>query len=844
MTDLSREIAVKPIIKYPCEAQVGKTYLMTIDLQLEEKFKWQYDDEEYPLYCGISSDLFSSKSLGEPVIVLHRFGGTYGSVKFLLTAITEKEGEIKVALINRWGAPVRVIHLSHIKVKGLISEPEAMTDSSRDSRIAAIIEQRKPLTSKIEGIRENLSVLSSELQRIEERHHYLTQRFSNIKLKSLSLAPLQAQILLEIEALKKLRNRFSRNTLNIGIVGRARQGKSRLIQSLAGLSTQEIPDGSGQHCTGVRSTIYHQLNTEVYAEVWFHSERSFLDEVIAPYYQALQLGFPPKTIESFASNPLPNLSSSFNNAEFGAKYEYLRKYQNNIQSYKHLLDKTSPERIGKEAIREFVAQDTIDGDRSYFNYLAVKDVKIFCPFPNEEVGQVALVDMPGLGDTGIGDEERLLRTLSEDIDIVLFVRMPRSTGDHWADVDVRLYDIASAATSLPLALWSFMVLNRTQTSSSGGDNLNNCENLANTINQSHIKVVQCIIADCSNFEEVSQKILDPLLDYLTSNITKIDNQLVSVYADRLRQLQVELDLKLNDLKRVIENHPSEFALFEKLFNRYWKKLKFSFDRYLIDFETRSIKYAKIYSEESQKKIAEFRSNINISLNELMGELAHADSALNFHHGFLKQVRTQLLRKLSKLDNALTRLAEQMRNDVTTVFSQNEELFGLSDKEGLGSLEELVKLVPDESQSLRHGFQVLSNFSIPYSTLLQPQIREYLNKVISELVEKNLISNSEDVNKIRQVLMSDCEEMINGCEEVLANIAQVPPRLFRATVEEFIDNIIHSEDAQSEWRILLYENRYKVWDEFNQMREFVVLEQEWQQQIMSIEVISANIGRLP
>jgi hypothetical protein len=71
-----------------------------------------------------------------------------------------------------------------------------------------------------------------------------------------------------------LKNRFSRDTLNIGVIGRARQGKSRLLQSLTGLSAAEIPDGDRQHCTGVRSTIHHSNSVDTYGEVWFHTELS------------------------------------------------------------------------------------------------------------------------------------------------------------------------------------------------------------------------------------------------------------------------------------------------------------------------------------------------------------------------------------------------------------------------------------------------------------------------------------------------------------------------------------------------------------------------------------------
>jgi tetratricopeptide (TPR) repeat protein len=116
MTDLSRTIAVKPIIKYPREAQVGKTYLMTIELQPEEGFEWRYDEEEYPIYCTVDSELFSSQPVGEPVIVLHRFGGSYGEARFLLTTKESQQGKIRVTLVNRYGVLINAISLEVSKI--------------------------------------------------------------------------------------------------------------------------------------------------------------------------------------------------------------------------------------------------------------------------------------------------------------------------------------------------------------------------------------------------------------------------------------------------------------------------------------------------------------------------------------------------------------------------------------------------------------------------------------------------------------------------------------------------------------------------------------------------------
>lgn len=152
MTDLSRTIAVKPVIKYPREAQVGKTYLMTIDLQPEEGFEWQYDEEEYPIYCSVDSNSFDSKPVGEPVVVLHRFGGSYGEAKFLLTAFQlVQEGEFKVTLTNRWGVPIKTLSLSTV-----LSGNEIGTPYINHLQVFSLLQQGEQLLSTRVQIRETL----------------------------------------------------------------------------------------------------------------------------------------------------------------------------------------------------------------------------------------------------------------------------------------------------------------------------------------------------------------------------------------------------------------------------------------------------------------------------------------------------------------------------------------------------------------------------------------------------------------------------------------------------------------------------------------------------------------
>ncbi|ABG51392.1 protein of unknown function DUF323 [Trichodesmium erythraeum IMS101] len=131
-------ISIQPIINYPHSAEVGKTYLMEIDIKQTEDFeKWNYEEEEYPIYfrvdtyCqGDTTPLFKIQIIGEPAVVLHRFGGTYGPAKFLLTAAQkEMEGEIRVTLVNGWGVPLKRLRLENVAV---------VADKQDDSIIAGV----------------------------------------------------------------------------------------------------------------------------------------------------------------------------------------------------------------------------------------------------------------------------------------------------------------------------------------------------------------------------------------------------------------------------------------------------------------------------------------------------------------------------------------------------------------------------------------------------------------------------------------------------------------------------------------------------------------------------------
>jgi len=155
-------IAVQPVISYPREAEVGKTYLMTIDLQVVEGSEWQFEEEEYPIYCIVDSEpLFKCEAVGEPAIVLHRFGGSYGSARFALTADQESQGEITITMINSWGLPVKQISFKNLRV---ISERSVQLELVVEyERTYSVVNVVKP-TPEIELVEQSRQNTQQSLQ--------------------------------------------------------------------------------------------------------------------------------------------------------------------------------------------------------------------------------------------------------------------------------------------------------------------------------------------------------------------------------------------------------------------------------------------------------------------------------------------------------------------------------------------------------------------------------------------------------------------------------------------------------------------------------------------------------
>ena len=307
--------------------------------------------------------------------------------------------------------------------------------------------------------------------------------------------------------------------------------------------------------------------------MYFHTEQSFLREAIHPFFDELQLGVKPITFDEFSSSLSPLPEQFRGNAIKEALYERLKKYHDNTQRYRNLLRAPSPLRIDKGQIREYVAQTDLNGQAVYFNFLAVREVKIYCSFPQEDIGQIALIDLPGLGDTTLGDEQKLKKAAEDDFDFVLFVYKP--VDGIWQYEHVQLYETArSASTSVPIEKWSFLILNRTKPSADFADNLDYCQEAERLRLQKGIKVSQCLIEDCSD-SDATEGVLNKVIDYLDHNIERIDDEYLSQSKARRSRLQEAINqelVKARDALGIAKHSDTWYPTFTDEFDKLWEDL--------------------------------------------------------------------------------------------------------------------------------------------------------------------------------------------------------------------------------------------------------------------------------
>ncbi|MCL2930966.1 MAG: dynamin family protein [Trichodesmium sp. MAG_R03] len=638
------------------------------------------------------------------------------------------------------------------------------------------------------------------------------------------------RIVQERQVWETLRQRLNRDTINIGVVGLARQGKSTFLQNVAGLTNEQdqeiIPSSDRLPCTTVQSNIYHHEG-DTYAKVYFHSESSFIEQIITPYYRELGFKNIPKNLNQFANLPFPSKPiNHHHSAKAEAIYEHLRmdyyvhinKYSSLLQSEKRFI------RVQKSEIRKYVSQSyDAKSNPQFFNHLAVEKVEIFCTFPEVGVKKIALVDMPGLGDTRLGDTERMIKALAEDIDFILLIRRPgkKGTGDFLRREDVNLYDVASQALKdkLPLKEWVFMLLNQ------DGENEQLSLDFNNTMASKGIHVKQCLKANCKNSKAANQ-VMEKVLHYLIKNMQNLDKQYMSAALKDLSNFQTWIEEKLQEIRQAIAGYADIDTEYVQLRELFLAELYESIEGFRKKLREELSEPNKNFKEQVDQAINRCKKPENIPNFKDIKTLAKRKGIDRAYFLAIQQMRPSILQHFHTIEDGLKDYHNQTKSDLADIFI-DLGIGSLVNAENADFWEAFAELLAQKNNlpNLARGFKFIASFEVMYKGFMQSYVWQKISEVISpDPVQP--INTPENIDNILTNLQQRHQIAIEVCQKTLNQLGISVNRTRVSMVEEFADHITRAKGVELEWEILLSKNRSQIWSQFQELETQQELQKKW------------------
>ncbi|WP_041540582.1 hypothetical protein [Catenulispora acidiphila] len=444
----------------------------------------------------------------------------------------------------------------------------ARTAARTEARIAAVLAARRAglphladAVDRWRHIADSLAQLDAALTALSEQP--AVPEPAKLILSALAdTGPVRAEIAALRADLRNLHARLGRQTLNIGICGRARMGKSTFLQSASGLGEEQVPTGSGLPVTAVRSRLYHSA-TATGARVERLSPDRFVTEVVRPYYLALGHPQPPATLDAFAADDSIERLDPQRVPDGTSLLDDLLKMRRSLPRYREELagdvidvELDTLRRYVAYPTREELAAERDSGAVLDRHYLAVGDVQIRCAFPRADVAGIGLIDLPGLGELAPEAEAHHLGGLEHEVDAALIIVRPTDVSAFWDDSAKRAKQLIERACGdlLDPRDFAFIVINddgaRPDLYAALRDSI--LDRVNGGVDGRNYTV---LTVDAKDPAAVGAQVLDPLLDHLAAHAGRMDAALRRGHRDRAEQLAARIRGHLGEIGEALRRVP-------------------------------------------------------------------------------------------------------------------------------------------------------------------------------------------------------------------------------------------------------------------------------------------------
>lgn len=637
--------------------------------------------------------------------------------------------------------------------------------------------------------------------------------------------------------------RFARETVNIGVSGSARVGKSTLLQAVSGLSDQQIPTGRDIPVTAVRSRIYHSPREKT-AVLRLHSPESFIDEVIRPYHNVLMLNGVPASLDEFRSWNYAEANGAEVKAGDVALLVRLREMQQSLPSYE--ADLTGGEKVVKlEELRPYVAYptsaDRAAAGRVEHRYLAVKDVRIDCPFPYTDVDQLGIIDLPGLGEIAADAERQHVTGLRHDVDVVLLVKRAAEGMAYWSESDAQAVNLLDEARGFirNRGDFVFIVVN----TKPGDEDLQTAlrADIQRQVNDNqpdkHFSILQ---ADAADAESVRDQVLSPLLRTLTDRLPGMDEQCFSGAEERAAETTSVIRRALNDVSAALHRLRAGSAGAIEDLERRAKTLRGDVTVELSELVTSLAVQANSdeddpdYVEAIDKAYRQVKDWIEGGFGlgrEEWERLAYRsfledNNTVRYGGSELNRIRVEVSIGFSSLNDFFTHQIEESRRQVARILRTH---FGalLDDVDidaaegGTAALTKAAGLLAEASEpcpTLEGAIRHMLSLRLEYRTQLQPKMRSRLNGLNIQfkdpITKKNVAVVEEPTRDGARDLYTYAYEQSRQAawdtRQALLAEDITPLLVIYSSTEQFADTFIRAGDSETEFRRFARSYRDELW----------------------------------
>ena len=403
--------------------------------------------------------------------------------------------------------------------------------AARKERLSSVVKEKDFWNS----VSENFSKFSDAVQAAESKNPCL----SGLTTKVRALAQTANDML---KKFSQLTDRFNRDDICIGIGGAARMGKSTFLQAVTGLGDDQIPTSDKFFTTAGRSLIVNA--TEAVAIADMHTERSFLEKVIAPMCKEIGIQV-PASLDELKSLKLPQGEDT----DTQQKFDVIKRLSGAIKELSSIrpeLTGQKQRRIDIKDLRDFVAYPE-GGMIKAGKFMAVDKITIYAPFPGSEVKQLRVVDLPGLGEAGRNLAEVQTEGMQDVCDATLLMKRPAGANVEWTLNDTTALDAIKKASPLQNEQPKYTAI-LANVDGDTEDDANACvENIKNQLSKD-FEIIRC---DARDRDAVTNKTMPEILRFLAKNLPELDNAIFEKTETEAKQTKEGLEKTLEEVKSTL-----------------------------------------------------------------------------------------------------------------------------------------------------------------------------------------------------------------------------------------------------------------------------------------------------